>query len=852
MNSACPPTSFHRLRLVTAVAVVLCLSAASVPAADEADASDVPRHEERVLRSPGEEFILQMEGTLDSFNTRSPTRINSHPWEQAYQPMRFVRVENIGDSDIVNPWVEVNGRARWRTLGEIVDSALRAIGDPSMLSDAEKARALYEFHRAHRFHASPGDYENHDPVKMFNVYGYGLCGDSAPVLMELWRSAGLKTRRGFPMGHCTSEVWYDGAWHLLDGDVQTIVLRSDNTTIAGEEDLVHDHNLLRRMGRPFEGQAPLYTFEGTHTGEFFSHAGHAMNLTLRPGEALEWRWGDAQKHHYSADLEPETYMMATVHLRENWGPRAWALVENGKWVYEPPLRKPSGRNGAVAENIRWRADGEALAATPEKPGQRASLTWKIEAPYVMVGGSLHARLRCSRADRCAFLFSEDGAEWRPIAEASGEDAQIRASLDAFFPNKGTARHRYFLRLEMLSESNVDQTGIESIAMENDLQMAPLAMPTLQLGENRVRFLTDSGAALSARVTFDWVERSSAREPEAPAAPISPADGSEIEGSKLKFQWQEARSTDGAAITDYHCQLSDRPDMRWALAANFDLTISQTATHGTASFDLAQPGLLNPEQRYYWRVRAKTEKGVWGPWSQTWSFVARGPGVPLQARLRPTGGDQYELVWDTNPNGRPAVQYEVYASNEKGFSISDAPYEVTAGNQPSQGLFAGKNRVTFPANHLTSVKSPSLVLLPQHAFYRVVAVDENGVRSGPSDYAAAPRPFIYTNPPSEAKAHKELTYEAKSVVSIGDLTYRAFGVNPDSYQLAYWDADEPVFTLLEEEPRCGHPDAIWASIDPKTGVLSGRPNKPAVYHINIQVEIPGVGKHVQSFGLRVVE
>jgi hypothetical protein len=830
---------------------VLGFLAPAVPAADEPDATDTPQHEERVLGSSGEEYLLQMGGTLDSLNTRSPTRINSHPWEQAYQPMRLVRLENIGDTDIVNPWVEVNGRARWRTLDEIVNSALRAIGEPGTLSDAEKARALYEFHRAHRFHASPGDYENHDAVKMFNVYGYGLCGDSAPVLMELWRAAGLKTRRGFPMGHCTSEVWYDGAWHLLDGDVQTLVLRTDNTTIAGEEDLVRDHNLLRRMGGPFEGQAPLYTFVGTHSGEFFSHAGHAMNLTLRPGEALEWRWGDAQKHHYSADLDPETYMMASVHLRENWGPRAWSLVENGKWVYQPPLRTPAGRAGAIAENIRWRGDGDTLAVTPEKPGQRSSLTWKIEAPYVMVGGSLNARLRCSRADRCAFLFSEDGAEWQPIAEASGENAQIRASLDPYFPNKGAARYRYFLRLEMLAESNVDEIGVESIAMENDLQMAPLAMPTLQLGENRVRFVADSGPAVSARVTFDWVERSSAREPDAPAAPILPRDQSDIDGTRFTFRWEQARSNDAAAISDYHFQLSDRPDMRWALAANFDLMVSQTATRGTASFDLAEPGLLNPGQRYYWRVRAKTEKGVWGPWSRIWSFVPRGPGVPLHVQLRPAG-DQYELVWEANPNGDRPAHYEIYASNEKGFRTSDAPYEVNAGNQPSQGLFPGQRQVTLPANHLTRVEASPLSLLPEHAFYRVVAVDAKGVRSGASDYAAAPRPFIYTKPPSEAKLRKELTYEAKTVVSIGDLTYRAFGANPDSYQLAYWDADQPVYTLLEEEPRCGHPDAIWASIDPKTGVLSGRPNKPAVYHINIQVEIPGVGKHVQSFGLRVGE
>jgi hypothetical protein len=803
------------------------------------------------VSAAGEQYVLRMGGTLDSFNTRSPTRISSHPWEQAYQPMRFVRIENTGDSDLVNPWLQVNGRGLWRTLPEIVDSALRAFGDPKTMTDAEKARAIYEYHRRHRFHASPGDYENHDPVKMFNIYGYGLCGDSAPVLQELWRAAGLQARRGFPMGHCTTEVWYDQEWHMLDSDVQTIVLERDNATVAGEDDLVRDHDLLKRM-HPFEGQAPLYTFDGTRSGTFLSHSGHTMHLTLRPGEALEWRWGNSGKHHQSPDLDTEIHLFSSTHLGDHWGPRAWALLQNGKWIYEPPLRDPAAQRAVEAENIRWGGAGNALPAAPAKPGERASLTWKMQSPYVMVGGTLSARLKCGHGSRCAFLFSDDGVKWSPVAEASGEDTRIRASLDPYLPEKGAARYSYFLRLEMLAESSVEEVGLESLAIENDLQMAPLSMPALQLGDNRIRFLADNADSASARITFDWVERSSAREPSPPANPAFPSNGAEVEGTKLTFQWPDAIPNDGAAITDYQFQLSDRQDVRWALASNFDLLISETDNRGTTSFELKQPGLLNPDQPYYWRVRAKTEKGVWGPWSPVWSFVSRAPGVPRQLRLYQAGNDKHELAWDINPNGRKPVRFEIYASDEKGFSVSDAPYQVPAGNQQSRGLFPGQKYVTFSANHLKTVEASPFALNPQRAFYRVVAVDEKGNRSGPTNYVSAPRPFIYTQPPAQAKIGKNFVYEAKTVVSIGDFTFRALGANPNSYHSAYWDADKPTFTLLEEEPRCGHPDAIWASIDSETGVLSGRPHKPAVYHINIQVEVPGVGKHVQSFGLRVVE
>jgi len=47
----------------------------------------------------------------------------------------------------------------------------------------------------------------------------------------------------------------------------------------------------------------------------------------------------------------------------------------------------------------------------------------------------------------------------------------------------------------------------------------------------------------------------------------------------------------------------------------------------ARYTLPQPGLLTPESRYYWHVRAMDEQGVWGPWSKTWSFTAHGPAQP---------------------------------------------------------------------------------------------------------------------------------------------------------------------------------------------------------------------------------
>ena len=169
--------------------------------------ADQPRRHAESITAARHEYSLRLGGTVDAPNTRDP--IVYAAWKQGFDPMRSVKLENTGDTDVVNPWVLVNGKRNWRTTADIVAEALRAYGDPAKMTDAEKARAIWEFLRRHRFHATTGDLEVRDPVKMFNVYGFALCGDNAPVLMDLWRTAGIPSRRGFPIGHCVVEAGTD-------------------------------------------------------------------------------------------------------------------------------------------------------------------------------------------------------------------------------------------------------------------------------------------------------------------------------------------------------------------------------------------------------------------------------------------------------------------------------------------------------------------------------------------------------------------------------------------------------------------------------------------------------------------
>jgi hypothetical protein len=107
------------------------------------------------------------------------------------------------------------------------------------------------------------------------------------------------------------------------------------------------------------------------------------------------------------------------------------------------------------------------------------------------------------------------------------------------------------------------------------------------------------------------------------------------------------------------------------------------------------------------------------------------------------------------------------------------------------------------------------------------------------------------PATEAQVGVEYRYEVKTVASIGDLTDRNV-VTGESLQEAFWDADEPKFSLDTELPRCGNFDPKWLHIDPRSGVMSGTPgaNDVGEYIVNVKVEIPSAGTYIQSYALTV--
>src|SRR5207253_5322501 len=131
-------------------------------------------------------------------------------------------------------------------------------------------------------------------------------------------------------------------------------------------------------------------------------------------------------------------------------------------------------------------------------------------------------------------------------------------------------------------------------------------------------------------------------------------------------------------------------------------------------------------------------------SSTWSFTPRGPSPPIDLTLaidpdRGVGA----LRWKPNTAGRKPAKYRIYASDEKGFSVSDEPFKAVVGASKEVPS-------TRPANFVTEVSATEAAVIgaevnlpnANRAFYRVVAVDGQGKRSEPFDFVVAPSPLLY--------------------------------------------------------------------------------------------------------------
>lgn len=559
-----------------------------------------------VIDKPQFEYLVDVGGTIDPQNIE-------------------ITIENLSETPVVNPRMTVNGLYDWYDAKSMAEEITR-----DCQTDEEKALAIWWWVRYRTYQRVPNDESALHPVRALNGYGYGNCGYVAAWMKCLWTGAGLKARIQELWGHTVSEVYYNGAWHMLDGNVKVFYLDRDNRTIASLATLEHHKELIERAVHPDESEPWLLgpdppgrnqdfvryiiSYKDNYEEHSYDHEigkDYSMAMTLKPGEKLVRWWSPKLAKYESRDVRAEVPQ----------------LFANGQLIWEPDLRKVDIRpyllvsnHGNIMTQASDRSPAIRIADLQDELHTRPSVfAIPIQSPYPIVGGRFFCTLvkeGSSKIDSASISFGPQG--WHPgnLYEYrwSQGPKTVNLDLDSRILKQGAA-YQYSLGFALRGNAESDpptQSGVEAFRFETDLQVSPHSLPALSLGKNIVRFWHQSSQPVKVWITHKWKEIHDRRTPGKVDTAVDPGDGREVATLAPVLKWSPAEEGDPAA--DYQVMVSLRPDCRWPLST----TLHQNV--GSAKTEWKIPdSFLNPGTAYYWKVRARSNRGDIGEWGTVFSF-----------------------------------------------------------------------------------------------------------------------------------------------------------------------------------------------------------------------------------------
>ena len=353
-----------------------------------------------------------------------------------------------------------------------------------------------------------------DPVKLYNAYGWAICGQQAHMLHGLYTAGGLKARLiGIP-GHNLCEVFYDDRWHVLDVDMWTW-FRNEQGHVASAYDLVTNSQatILDNTDksdpcclpdRPLDDYARGWSKCPT-CGEGvrdilpdWSIAAHEMDFQLRPGETLIRSQENQGRFHMS-----ENWKLFMQQFGKEWQYgcpheryEPFRTFGNGKWVYQPDLTSASEDWPlGLWESSDLAQDERGLLG----PG---SGTVRIASPYPFCGRPDWQGEKITHSDGVWLELAGEGDTQVEITDPEGQWRQVFGSANPFEQRVDitgylSARYECLIRVTLGEGASLTRLRFEGFVMT-----APGSLPRLVEGENRLQLRTGDRFGLC---TLPWSE-----------------------------------------------------------------------------------------------------------------------------------------------------------------------------------------------------------------------------------------------------------------------------------------------------------------------------------------------------------
>jgi hypothetical protein len=444
------------------------------------------------------------------------------------------------------------------TVGNILKSFVK----PGM-SDAERSKAIWTAAVKYRHQTTPpdeqlsADWETHDPVKIFNTYGYCMCCCCSAIVEALNREDGRQSRGRILNGHSVPEVFYANGWHMYDCSLITIFPKPGSGAIASVDEISEAvkgwyaknpgykgngakiDELMRSdgwtgwksKGPELLSNCPYYNLgwfpAKTHgwnatmaeydrkceVYEYGYQIGHRALFSLRPGESFVREAGnrplDRRMHINGGQNWDMLWAKAPqndlVYLKEFLPGYNGGVVGNGYHRYAPNLA--AGELALGADTYENLEHGASPALRVKSANKRGVAIVQLASPYVYLGGRVRLKtVRMTDADKITVsLSTNNGLTYRPfwgsvklgVDEVSFSLGDIPAPGAPHGPGPMTRRYAYWLKIEITS-SSPESAGLESFSVENDIQHAPRTLPWLGKGNNTITVAADTDTGLATR------------------------------------------------------------------------------------------------------------------------------------------------------------------------------------------------------------------------------------------------------------------------------------------------------------------------------------------------------------------
>ena len=369
----------------------------------------------------------------------------------------------------------------------------------------EKAIAIHLYlHRTifHWAYATEKAPQSVGPLKLINVYGWGLCGGQHTVLKALFETMGWKVRYvGWP-GHTTIEVEYDGKWHYFDTFLKCYYWAKDKSHVAGQEEIAADPSIVLDSVKDGRASAENLccgdTQEGVVAGcKAMKIVGDSKGwasvtwrdnnynplLTLRSGATVRQDW-KAEPNGFAITGKAPQHSCGTKDFRndkvlgplnEHYGPRNWS---DGLFSYKPDFAKAADVVDIELKDAK--ADGGKLAASG-----KGTAVFKLDLPYCFVTAKLDAAFE---GDGKLALSFDGGKTW---ADAAAGDISAQAKQ----------KYGVWVKAEFSG-------ALTKFAVEGMLEHNRGAQPYLYNGKNAVTVATKDNklpAGTVLKVTYAYQE-----------------------------------------------------------------------------------------------------------------------------------------------------------------------------------------------------------------------------------------------------------------------------------------------------------------------------------------------------------